>query len=211
MKKTSSAYVLFFMVILCIAFGAAVSTVHYSTRNLLRKNETLHRNRVICNAFMLDTGDKSAAAYQQAIGQYIVDDEITVDNRTIEVFKSETHNAVGFVFSGTGFWDVIRGIVVLSEDFSTILNIQILDQKETPGLGARIEEQWFTDQFKGLKIGWDNPVDERIIIGELLDKNIENGVDAITGATQTSMALMKILNEELEFFWVNRSKVHKVL
>ena len=81
-----------------------------------------------------------------------------------------------------------------------MINIQFLEQKETPGLGARIEEPWFTDQFKGLTIAWDKPVEERVIIGASADPKAKNRVDAITGASQTSLALMKSLNRELERF-----------
>ena len=38
-----------------------------------------------------------------------------------------------------GFWDRIEAVVVLTPDLTQVLNIQFMDQKETPGLGARIE------------------------------------------------------------------------
>jgi Na+-transporting NADH:ubiquinone oxidoreductase subunit C len=79
-----------------------------------------------------------------------------------------------------------------------MVNIQFFDHKETPGLGARIEENWFTSQFKGLKIAWNKPEKERVIVGPSPDPNAANRVDAITGATQTSTALMRFLNQELE-------------
>lgn len=90
--------------------------------------------------------------------------------------------------------------MTLSSDMSKVINIQFLDQKETPGLGARIEEGWFTDQFKGVLIAWDQPSDKRIIVGPAPNPNAKNRVDAITGATQTSLALMRFFNSELESF-----------
>jgi Na+-transporting NADH:ubiquinone oxidoreductase subunit C len=90
--------------------------------------------------------------------------------------------------------------MVLAPDMSRVMNIQFLDQKETPGLGARIEEGWFVDQFKGVPIAWDQPVDKRIIVGQAPNPAAKNRVDAITGATQTSLALMRFLNSELETF-----------
>ena len=56
-------------------------------------------------------------------------------------------------------------VVVLSPDLDRVLNIQFLDQKETPGLGARVEESWFTDQFEGLQVAWDAAPDQRILVG----------------------------------------------
>jgi Na+-transporting NADH:ubiquinone oxidoreductase subunit C len=81
-----------------------------------------------------------------------------------------------------------------------MVNIQFLEHQETPGLGARIEEPWFTDQFKGLEIGWNELPARRVIIGGVADPTTKNRVDAITGASQTSIALMKSLNAELESF-----------
>ena len=104
---------------------------------------------------------------------------------------------VGFVAGGMGFWDRIECVVVLSPDLRNVLNVQVLDQKETPGLGARIEEPWFTDQFKGLALAWEAPAESRILVGANPAPNAPNEVDAITGATQTSMALMRFLNDEL--------------
>jgi Na+-transporting NADH:ubiquinone oxidoreductase subunit C len=87
---------------------------------------------------------------------------------------------------------------VLTADLNEIVNIQFFDHKETPGLGARIEENWFTSQFQGLPIAWEKPEGERVIIGPSPDPNAKNRVDAITGATQTTTALMRFLNQELE-------------
>ena len=98
------------------------------------------------------------------------------------------------------FWGPIKGIVVLSADLKTMVNIQFLEQEETPGLGARIEEPWFTDQFKQLEIGWEQSPDTRVVIGGVSGHKLKNRVDAITGATQTCMALMGSLNRELGLF-----------
>lgn len=201
MKKTSSLYVLSFMVLTCAILGAGVATIHYTTRPLLEKNEQLHRNRIICNAFLLGVPEKTAAAYEKTIDEYIVADTIMAsDGTTIELFRNTHDNAVGFVFSGMGFWNAIHGILVLSGDLSTIRNIQFFDQKETPGLGARIEEQWFTDQFKGLPVYWNEPVHKRIRISQATGITEENHINGITGASQTSMAVMKMINSELERF-----------
>lgn len=165
MTKTSPAYILGFMIIICTVFGTAISSVHYATLDMLRKNEKLHRNRSICRVFNLPVARASADAFQKAIDDDISYEQIVSQGRTWDVYKQMDTGNIGFVFSGTGFWDRITGILVLSPDLSEIVNIQFLDQKETPGLGARIEEGWFIDQFKGVLISWDKPVDKRIIVG----------------------------------------------
>ncbi|MBD3392703.1 MAG: FMN-binding protein [Chitinivibrionales bacterium] len=200
MNKSSPAYILTFTLIICAVFGTAVSLVHHGTRGMLEKNKKLHRNRVIARAFELDVPGESAAAYARALENAIQRDTLVHKERAFRTFTHTGQNHIGFVFSGMGFWDAITGILVLTGDLERVVNIQFLEQKETPGLGARIEEPWFTRQFKGLRIDWDALPAERIIVGPSPDPDAQNRVDAITGATQTSIALMRILNEELDTF-----------
>ncbi len=200
MTKTSPTYILGFMIAVCMVFGTAISSVHYATLDTLRKNEKLHKNRSICRVFNLSVSETSADAFQKAIDDNVSYEQIAYQGRTWDVYKQKDTGNIGFVFSGTGFWDRITGIMVLAPDMSRVMNIQFLDQKETPGLGARIEEGWFVDQFKGVPIAWDQPVDKRIIVGQAPNPAAKNRVDAITGATQTSLALMRFLNSELETF-----------
>ena len=198
MNKKSPAYVLSFMAAICLVFGTGISVVNYATQGLLAKNAAMHRNRVLCRAFQLDVAGTSAEAYQQAVDAAIRTS--TVGGRTVYECVAPGKEGVGFVAGGMGFWDRIECVVVLSPDLRKVLNVQVLEQKETPGLGARIEEPWFMDQFKGLALAWDDPQGQRVLVGANPAPNAANEVDAITGATQTSMALMRFFNEELEAF-----------
>ena len=198
MNKKSPAYVLSFMAAICLVFGTGIAAVNYATQGLLAKNAAMHRNRVLCRAFMLDVAGTSAEAYQQAVDAGIRTDD--VDGRRLYRCVAPGKESLGFVAGGMGFWDRIECVVVVSPDLQKILNVQFLDQKETPGLGARIEEPTFTDQFKGLELAWSDPQGQRILVGANPAPNAPNEVDAITGATQTSMALMRFLNEELDAF-----------
>lgn len=200
MNKKSPAYILSFMAAICLVFGAGISVVNYATQGLLAKNAARHQNRVLCRAFMLEVAGTSAEAFQQAVDENLQVSTIGEGIAKRPIYRRITpgKESVGFVVGGIGFWDRIECVVVLSPDLRQILNIQFLDQKETPGLGARVEEPWFTDQFKGLQVDWDNPEGHRVVIGTSPSENGPNEVDAITGATQTSMALMNFMNEELD-------------
>jgi Na+-translocating ferredoxin:NAD+ oxidoreductase RnfG subunit len=178
------------MLVVSAVFGLAVSFVHYSTQDMLAKNEAMHKNRILSHAFLLNVQGQKPGDYAKAVKEHLNQEVIKTDQREIITYRiqDEKSQKVGFVFSSMGFWDRITGIIVLTGDLEEIVNIKFFEQKETPGLGARIEEAWFTDQFKGLSIEWEKPVTQRVIF------------DAITGASQTSMALMKSLNTELEIF-----------
>ena len=51
-----------------------------------------------------------------------------------------------------GLWSVCYGYLSLESDAETIKGIVYYDQKETPGLGAEIEQKYWKDTFVGKKI-----------------------------------------------------------
>lgn len=201
MNTRNPAYVMGFMALLCLVFGGAISIVHYATQPVLQRNEQMLRDRVLCQAFQLEVAGTAAADYAATVARHIqVTQASATDGTTRKVYvrRDSGHEMLGFEISGMGFWDRITAILVLAPDLSRIINLQFLDQKETPGLGARIEEPWFTRQFQGKAIAWQAAPDRRFIIGSAPNPNADNRVDAITGATQTSLSLMRFLNEELD-------------
>ncbi len=213
MKKDSLPYVLGFMLAISVFFGTGVSLVHHGTKDMLARNEQLHRNRTIAQAFDLKVEGRNAEAFAAAVQEHIREKTLPANQRTWTVFERITDTGdqagdqandqeadVGFIFQGQGVWDLIRGIIVLSPDLTTVRSVRFLQHAETPGLGGRIEDNSFLDQFQGLSIAWDRPRGRRVIIGQALDPDAANRVDAITGATGTSQALMDMLNNDLHRF-----------
>ncbi|TVQ97123.1 MAG: FMN-binding protein [Desulfovibrionales bacterium] len=209
MKKDSLPYVLGFMLAISAFFGTGVSLVHHSTKDMLARNEQMHRNRTIAHAFDLPVVGRDADAFAAAVEEHVRESRLPTDQRNWTVFErtteavetSETDRGdIGFIFQGQGVWDLIRGVIVLSPDLEVIRNLRFLEHGETPGLGGRIEEDWFLEQFQGVRVAWDRPRDSRLIIGTALDPDAANRVDAITGATGTSQALMEMLNTDLHNF-----------
>lgn len=73
--------------------------------------------------------------------------------------------------------------VIVGADMNTVQGIEILSSNETAGLGAKASEPEFADQFKGIAA----PVE--------LGKN----VDAISGATVTSTAVVSAVNLAVDY------------
>ena len=94
-----------------------------------------------------------------------------------------------FKLTGSGFWGPISIMVGIRLDDMSISGIEILEQGETPGLGARIEEVDFRKQF------YSKYMDKAILIKVKGEKPGANDVSAITGATITSKSFEKIINE----------------
>jgi len=96
---------------------------------------------------------------------------------------------------GSGYNGPIRAMLALRGDMNTIAGLTITDQAETPGLGARIEEEDWQAQFAGKRLA-----DEAGMLRFSVTRgsaNTEYEVDGITGATRTSNAITRMVQ-----FWV---------
>lgn len=94
---------------------------------------------------------------------------------------------------GPGLWGEIEMLIVIDFQKRVIKELSVLSQIETAGLGARIQEKWFQDQFKNLDYSRTVKV-----VKERKGKTGE--VDAVTGASKTSASVENIINNSLSRF-----------
>jgi electron transport complex protein RnfG len=101
------------------------------------------------------------------------------------------------VSEGTGFSDKIRLMVGLAPDLSRTLGIKVLKDSETPGLGTRIREGIFPDRFFGRESAAPTFLDGalKIVKGP---PAAPHEVQAITGATISSKAVVRIVNDGVQ-------------
>jgi electron transport complex protein RnfG len=98
---------------------------------------------------------------------------------------------------GPGFQDNIELIYGFVPSRQRIVGMQILESRETPGLGDRIfKDPEFVAQFRDLAV----EPEVKLVKGH---GTAENEVDAITGATISSNAVVKIINSGNEA-WLSR-------
>lgn len=99
---------------------------------------------------------------------------------------------IAFEAQGNGFQAKIVMMVGIDNEFEKLKGMKVLYQIETPGLGNKIENESFSMQFRGLSV---NPVIEYV-----KNKKPEkpNEIQAITAATISSSAVVKILNKEIK-------------
>ncbi|MFH1848603.1 MAG: FMN-binding protein [archaeon] len=103
--------------------------------------------------------------------------EIQIEGDAItKLYEGDDEGRVGWVIiaEGIGFADTIELAIGVDPDYR-VTGVVVLDQKETPGLGARITEPAFLAQF----------------VGEMGD------IDAITGASISSDAATAIVRSAL--------------
>ncbi|HJN02651.1 MAG TPA: FMN-binding protein [Nitrospinota bacterium] len=106
----------------------------------------------------------------------------------------DKNNPVGIAFEaeGNGFQAKIVMMVGIDNQFKKLKGMKVLYQIETPGLGNKIEFDDFRNQFKGLSV--------KPQIGYVKNKKPDkpNEIQAITAATISSVAVVKILNKEIK-------------
>lgn len=117
--------------------------------------------------------------------------EKTINDRNYFIY-SENGSTKGYVFEfiGDGLWGTISGHIAFNPNFTALLGVNFTDHSETPGLGGRIDEIEFKEQFRNISI---EDTEEIIEYGTASGGN----VDAISGATITSTAVRNIFNTQI--------------
>ncbi len=142
------------------------------------------------------------------------------DNKSFELFSKERQNeqlvyagfddnnslvGIAVEASGQGFQDVLRIIYGYSPEKQTIIGYYVLETKETPGLGDKIEkDQTFLDNFSALDVSLNESLDAlNNLVVPVKNGTKENPweVDCITGATISSKAIANIISKSSQY-WV---------
>lgn len=119
---------------------------------------------------------------------------------SIEIYPAYLNNQfVGAAVIGLtnkGFSGLVK-IMIGFKPSGEIENVVVLEQKETPGLGTRMTEDKFLQQFKGVNIS----------TFKLKVKKDGGDVDALTGATISSRAFCDATQTAYDAFIKNNSSL----
>ncbi len=103
-------------------------------------------------------------------------------NEIYTVYSDGDKLGYAFLAVGKGYGGDINILVGLSDEI-TVKGIKIVSQTETPGLGSRITEPFFTDQFAG------------VAINNVALSRDGGKIDAITGSTISSSAVVDAVRD----------------
>ena len=136
------------------------------------------------------------AATEQGI-KSIFPDAATIGKAKVDgVFeaKDASGKLLGYAFTaeGNGYQGTIQMIAGITPDLTKMMGMEVLESQETPGLGAEIANQPFRGQFNGLSV--TPPIE--YVKNQKPEK--PNQIEAITGATISSRAVVNILNKRIE-------------
>lgn len=176
------------LMVAAILFGTLLASLNYAWSPIIKDQEVKKFNK-LAGGLLAD-----AVNFEPAIESLPVD--IGKGKfYNVEVKKGiDANGAVvgwAFVCEGSGFADKIKLVIATDATFETLAGFGVLGSNETPGFGDKINPTGkgeFSYQFIGtpvtdlelVKVGNAEEMDEKIV--------------AITGATVTSDAVVKIFN-----------------
>ncbi|HIJ69945.1 MAG TPA: FMN-binding protein [Planctomycetes bacterium] len=97
-----------------------------------------------------------------------------------------------FVCEGSGFADKIKLVLTVDAAFEKLAGFGVLASNETPGFGDKIKGDYYRNQFVGA------PAAQLVLSKTGDDKIIDNEIVAITGATVSSEAVVKTVNNYIK-------------
>jgi len=119
-----------------------------------------------------------------------------------------------FPMLGRGLWGPVFGNLALEEDLNTVAGSMFGHDKETPGLGAEIQNTEFEVQFIGKKIFDDNGNFTSIKVLKAASKvmtpdQFTHGVDAISGGTITSNGVSEMILNNMSIYleYIKKQKI----
>lgn len=193
--KNSLYYPILFMIAVTVVFIAMLASINYMLTDTIAFNQESELRQKILYIFDVlpenDDPQEIKRAFDEKIKQKTIND---IEVYTLVEDNKETAYAVPI--NGAGLWGTINAYVGLNRDFTKIIGIEFITQSETPGLGGRISEDAYKNQFRNIDI--EGAADGNYIISS---PQAVSNVDAIAGATQTSSAVVKMINEDLSTFF----------
>jgi len=111
-------------------------------------------------------------------------------------YKDDKINTLILPVRGYGLWGILYGYLAIKSDFNTVAGLEFYEHKETPGLGAEIDNPKWKALWKGKKIYQENgEVSLKVIKGNVLasSDNVNYEVDGLSGATLTCNGVTNLI------------------
>ncbi|NQT96871.1 MAG: RnfABCDGE type electron transport complex subunit G [Candidatus Marinimicrobia bacterium] len=170
------------LTVIATVCGFLLATVRYSTEE-----------RIVEQVLLYVQGPAVNKVLSSSTNDLIQDrQEIRIQDQEHLVFVGERNDqpwAIAFESSAGGYGGDIGVLVGFDIEQDLITGIGILTHSETPGLGARVTESTFTDNFNNKTLNVNFNV-----------KQDGGFVDAVTGATISSRAVCLAVRKSLELY-----------
>lgn len=188
-KKRPILHPVVFIVLLSAILGFSLGVIQLFSRNQIEINYYHDTQKSLLYAVNIDTEGKTRKEINVLYKNHLINEKLG-GIQYYSFYDEDLLKGYCFPFIGDGLWGSISGYIAVDTAGTKLLGIVFTEHSETPGLGGRIDELWYKEQFRGLDIsGVDNFIVYRL--------NDEPGLDAITGATTTSNSVRNFLNDSI--------------
>lgn len=173
------------LIIASFCFGLLIAVTNAGLSPMIIQNEIDKLNRLM-GSLITD-----ANSFEVAIEQAEIPSSKGKIVKT-DIYKALDANGetIGFAFIavGPGFADKIKLVIAVGGRCEKFFGFKVLSSNETPGFGSKIVEDYFADQFIAA------PADKFEISKTGDPGKIDSRIVAISGATVSSEAVVKIFN-----------------
>lgn len=200
-KKKSMIFPVVFMVLLAGILTFLLAVINEVSLPVIEFNQKIELQEKILSVFNILPEEATPQEIDSIFNENIKEEDYEGKKLYIQEENGESV-AYAVPFDGPGLWGSIDGYLGIKSDLKTVTGIEFIKQEETPGLGGRIDEAEYKEQFRNLDIS-DSSSGEIVI-----NKPAPGGnIDAITGATQTSTFVTNMINEDIMNFINTRKGV----
>ena len=221
MNKNSNTYQILYAAVLVLLVGSLLALIYMALKP--KQNENIAndtRKQILSALHIAAPGDSQV---KETYEKYIIQD-LLVDNegnivdsaknvafdvnmkknvklvdRQLPVMKCKMDDgSIKYVLPmyGAGLWGPIWGYVAVNDDGNTIYGANFSHEGETPGLGARIADKDFQDEFVDKHLFQEGEF-KGVVVLKKGQKSVTDAeqIDALTGATITSLGVSAMLED----------------
>lgn len=192
-NTNSNAYTIIYAVVMVVIVAFLLAFVSdvlkpMQDANVLRDT----KNQILTS---LNIEGLQGEAVDQKYGEVIVD---TLECNGAEFYQASVDGQTKYVLpvKGRGLWGGLWGYISVDEDKLHVYGTYFSHESETAGLGARLNERWFQEQFNGKPI-FDAEGNIALTVVKAGAAVAETEVNGITGATLTSKGVAGMVTEGL--------------
>ena len=219
MNKNSNTYQILYAAVMVLIVGTVLAFIYMALKPKQNENIANDTRKQIMSALHIATpsDDQVKETYEKYIIQDLLVDmegnivdsaqnvafdvdmkkNVKLAERQLPVMKCRLDDgSIKYVLPvyGAGLWGPIWGYIAMNDDGNTIYGANFSHEGETPGLGARITEQSFQDEFKDKHLFLDGEFKSVAVLkkGQKATNGAEQ-IDALTGATITSRGVSDMM------------------
>lgn len=183
-------------IILCsitLVAGLALAGVNAMTKDTIAENLAKAEEQSyldVCPGAAEITADEALNAKVEADGAAF--EGIVINKARTAV--DESGNVIGYALSVSktkAFEGRLTASVGIAAD-GTITGLAYTELNETAGMGMRVDEDWFKEQFVGAKV-------DSFLLNKAGGSTADNEIDSISGASISSGAVVDIVNAAIAF------------